>query len=411
MGEKPQKPAPNWMKLLFKLILTAALAYVSYMAGAILYLLGAILQVHIVIIVYSMLLLPALLIPLVWFRNTKKVITYWGIFALMFLLSFGINFGMELHEKSITIDTAPNINIYNYMPFEEDSKIVRLDHEASLKFTQEEGLPIIDGAAAVFPVYSAFVEATYPNTVKLYELWYEHDPKYQHLCNAFQYNNTGRGYQLLADKQTDIFFGAYPSETQIETAHGKGTEFVYTPIGYEAFVFFVHKDNPVNNLTSEQVRGIYSGEITNWSQLGGRFEQIAAFQRNQGSGSQSMLERFMGDTPIMDPPKDLVTDLMSGIVELVSDYENRPGSIGYSYRYYLEGIVQNPDIKLLSIDGVAPTVENIQNGTYPIITPLYAVTWKGNENGNVQRLLDWVLSPEGQYIIEKTGYVPIGPTE
>ena len=120
-----------------------------------------------------------------------------------------------------------------------------------------------------------------------------------------------------------------------------------------------------------------------------------------------MLERFMDGTPIMDPPKDLVTDLMSGIVARVSDYESRTGSIGFSYRYYLEGIIRNPDIKLLSVNGIAPTAENIRNGSYPIIAPLYAVTWEGNKNENVQRLLDWILSEEGQYIIEKTGYVPI----
>ena len=99
--------------------------------------------------------------------------------------------------------------------------------------------------------------------------------------------------------------------------------------------------------------------------------------------------------------------MMSGIVDRVSDYRSTTAAIGFSFRFYMEGIIQNPDIKLLSIDGIAPTVENIANGTYPITGPLYAVTWEGNENENVQMLLDWILSEEGQYIIEKTGYVPV----
>ena len=107
------------------------------------------------------------------------------------------------------------------------------------------------------------------------------------------------------------------------------------------------------------------------------------------------------------PPKDLVSGSMGGIIETVADYRSKSGSLGFSFRYYVEGIIQNPDIKLIAINGIAPTVENIQNGSYPIITPLYAVTWEGNENPNVQRLLDWVLSPEGQEIIEKTGYSPV----
>ena len=63
---------------------------------------------------------------------------------------------------------------------------------------------------------------------------------------------------------------------------------------------------------------------------------------------------------------------------------------------------------MIAIDGVAPTVENIKNGTYPIIAPVYAVTYVGNDNPNVQRLIDWMLTEEGQYIIEKTGYAGVG---
>lgn len=130
-------------------------------------------------------------------------------------------------------------------------------------------------------------------------------------------------------------------------------------------------------------------------------------ERNQGSGSQSMLERFMGDKLIMEAPTELVNSMMSGIIEKVSNYRSKSNSIGFSFRYYVEGIIQNPDIKMLSVDGVAPTAENIKNGSYPIITPIYAVTYEENTNENVDKLLDWILSEEGQYIIEATGYVGI----
>ena len=74
----------------------------------------------------------------------------------------------------------------------------------------------------------------------------------------------------------------------------------------------------------------------------------------------------------------------------------------------MEGIIQNPDIKVIAIDGIAPTVENIQSGSYPIIAPVYAVTYEGNDNPHVQELINWMLSEEGQYIIEQTGYVGMG---
>ena len=170
---------------------------------------------------------------------------------------------------------------------------------------------------------------------------------------------------------------------------------------------FVHKDNPVENLTTEQIQKIYSGEITNWKDVGGNDEEIVAFQRNEGSGSQSMLKRFMGDKTIMEAPTEQVNDFMSGIIERVSNYKNKTNSIGFSFRYYLEGIIKNPDIKMVRIDGVAPTAENIKNRKYSITTSLYAVTYKDNPNENIGKLIDWVLSSEGQEIIEKTGYVGV----
>ena len=95
------------------------------------------------------------------------------------------------------------------------------------------------------------------------------------------------------------------------------------------------------------------------------------------------------------------------LIEKVADYQSKIGSIGFSFRYYVEGIIKNPEIKMIAVDGVAPTVENIKNGSYPIVTPVYAVTYKNNPNPNVKELINWVLSDEGQYIIEKTGYVGI----
>ena len=331
-------------------------------------------------------------IPAIWIKRKKPyLITYVCLF-LAVLVCCGVQWGIAEYERSITIDVAPNINMYEYLPFDENSKIVKIDSK-TLKFSEDDELPRIDGASAAFPVYSAFINAVYPNT-KETELW----------GNVFQYNNTVGGYIELAKKNTDIFIGAYPSKDQITYAEKCNTEFVYTQIGWEAFVFFVHKDNPINSLTTEQIKGIYSGEITNWSQVGGSDEEIIPFQRDNNSGSQSMMIRFMGDTPLMQAETKVIQG-MGAVVEEVVDYQSRAGSIGYSFRYYLEGIVQNPEVKMIAVEGVAPTAENIRNNTYPIVTPVYAVTYENNPNPNVARLVEWILSDEGQYIIEKTGYV------
>ncbi len=379
------------LSILLKIILTLAVLYGSIVVGFIMSMMLRAEGIHSILVSVAVLILPTLLIPLIWIFKKGKYIKWWSVFFVLFLIAFGVNYGIAKHEERITINVTPNINVHEYLPFDEKSKIVKLDSQ-NLKLT--ENLPILDGAAAVFPVYSAFVHAVYPDTTNLYD-------------GVFEYNNTSNGYYKLGCKETDIFFGAYPSNEQIQEARENGTTFRYTPIAADAFVFFVHKDNPIDSLTTEQIKAIYSGEITNWKDVGGNNEKIAPFQRNEGSGSQSMLKRFMGDTPIMEAPTEMVNDLMSGIIERVADYKSKTGSIGFSFRYYVEGIIQNPEIKLIAIDGVKPTVENIKNKKYPIIAPLYAVTCEGEENENVEKLIQWVLSEEGQSIIEETGYVGV----
>ena len=385
-----QKPKRNKFTTFLNVILTVFLLFISLVAGIYAFLELYMFEIWMPLCFLVLFIIPTV-IPLIWLKRKKKYLIGYLCYVLAFLIALGINIGINLYDDSITVNTTPNINVDEYLPFREDSKIVKLEN-ASLKLKNR--LPIVDGAAAVFPVYSAFVNAVYPNTTKLND-------------GVFEYNNTSYGYQLLAKRETDVFFGAYPSKNQIKYAEEKNTTFKYIPIGSEAFVFFVHKDNPIESLTTEQIKGIYSGEITNWKEVGGRNEEIVAFQRNEGSGSQSMLKRFMGNTPIMKPPTEQVNDFMSGIIDQVSSYKSKSNSIGFSFRYYVEGIIKNPDIKIVAIDGVYPSVESIKSGSYPITTPLYAVTYYENRNPNVDALIEWILSDEGQYIIEQTGYVGV----
>lgn len=382
-------------KMAFKVILTILLVVLFPYVSFVLLLVFAMSGYWEITVWLSALIFPAAM-PLIWLKKRKAYAIGYGAFVLAFCILVGTQTGINAYNEAITIDVTPSINVREYLPFDQKSLIVKTDSQ-QLDFSEvpKAELPIIDGAAAVFPVYSAFVHAVYPNTTTLYD-------------GVFEYNNTVGGYKLLGEKLTDIFIGAAPSEEQIADAEEKGTTFVYTQIAYEAFVFFVHKDNPVDSLTLEEIKGIYSGAITNWSEVGGKNERIVPFQRNEGSGSQSMLIRLMGDSPIIEPNMQTRVGGMGGIIEEVADYKNKSTSIGFSFRYYVEGIIKNPDIKVIAIDGVAPTVDNIRSNTYPIIAPVYAVTYEGNENPYVQELVDWMLTDEGQYIIEQTGYVGVG---
>ncbi|MBQ9079559.1 MAG: substrate-binding domain-containing protein [Clostridia bacterium] len=393
----PKLSRSDALFLTLKIFLSLAVIAAALIVGFFLLIFMSFGGIWTITMILSLFILP-LLLPLIWLNKKKRYLVGYGSYVLCFAILLGTQLGIRAYNNSITIDTAPAINVHEYMPFDEGSKIVKIDSQTlSFDGVPERLLPKIDGAAAAFPVYSAFVHAVYPDTVG-----------FNTKDGAFVYNNTVYGYRALGEKATDIFIGAAPSEEQVENARQLGTTFEYTQIGSEAFVFFVHRDNPIESLSVEQIKGIYSGEITNWSEVGGKNEKIVAFQRNEGSGSQSMLIRFMAGTPIMPPDTQTSVGGMGDIIEEVADYKNKSTSIGFSFRFYVEGIIKNPDIKMIAIDGIAPTVENIKNGSYPIIAPVYAVTYKDNPNPNVQKLIDWMLSEEGQYIIEQSGYVGVG---
>ena len=83
------------------------------------------------------------------------------------------------------------------------------------------------------------------------------------------------------------------------------------------------------------------------------------------------------------------------------------GAIGFSFRYYMDGMVENESVKMLALNGVSPSAENIRDGSYPVVAEFYAIYRADNDNQNIPVLIDWILSPEGQQIIEQSGYVSI----
>lgn len=325
------------------------------------------------------------------FFKTKRRKQITSIVALGILAVTGIPVVMQLYEDNIGT-VAADINIHEYAPFVEGSTVTILDEEATLAL--KEDLPVLDGATAMYPLYSAFVQAVYPENPAYFEE------------EVVMVSTTPYAYENLFNGRADIIFAAAPSEQQMKWAESKGIKLELTPIGREAFVFFVNKKNPIDSLTIEQIRAIYSGKLTNWAEVGGERVDIRAFQRPQDSGSQTALQNLMGNVPLMEAPTEDVVSGMGGIISEVAEYKNYKNAIGYTFRYYSTEMVKNKEIKLLPIDGIVPSTENIRNGTYPIASEFYAVT-AGTDNPNVQKLLDWILSPQGQALVEKAGYVSV----
>ena len=302
------------------------------------------------------------------------------------------SYGFDYGNGFSSVDLEP------YYVTNPNNKLPKLEGPASFSVETQSEMPILDGAEAAYPVYAAFANATYKeirsnNTLPTGE-------------EVVSFTNTIYAFERLVSGEVDIFFGAQPSASQQSLAESKGKELVLTPIGKEAFVFFVNEKNPVDNLNSEEIKSIYSGKINNWSEVGGKENRIMAFQRPADSGSQTIMEKFMGDTPLMPALKEEVAG-MGDLMEEVASYRNYNNSLGYSFRFFTTGMNPNAKIKLVSLDGVEPSPENIASGKYPFVVNLYAITVKDNPKKSVQPMLEWMQGPEGQKLIEEVGYIPL----
>jgi phosphate transport system substrate-binding protein len=335
---------------------------------------------------------------LLWMRHAKRLVPVSLALVLLVILSV-LLFPTALRGNwwigTVTSggsEAAPDLSVY--VPFSRNSRTARLNEESTLRLASD--LPVLDGATALYPVYAAFVEAVYDeNTFSQVMV----------LCT-----NTRGAYEALIAGDRDIIFVASPSERQIATARVAGTDLRLTPIGREAFVFLVGNDNPIDSITYQQIRNIYSGKTANWRTLGWKEGgRIIAFQRPEGSGSQTGLQMIMGGLPIQVPqplPDASLIGTNSMMKQVSVRWQGVQPAIGYSYRYFATTMYPNPDAKLLEVNGIEPSIENIQNRSYPFTADFYAVT-NGEPHGNSKLLIEWILSRQGQEIIEKTGYIPI----
>lgn len=351
-----------------------------------------------VYIVRAMCILPIICI-FVLVLNKKIAKKLWkpllvgeGICVLLFI-------GMSCYTSYL--DSVPSVgeyfSLYSYEPYSGE-KVATLDEPSVLQL--EEDLPLIDCATALYPVLGSFAQAVYPQGEYPYRAPYGSDEIVQVGCTG-----TYGAYNRLIDGKVDIILVAAPSQAQREQAAQAQVELILTPIGQEAFVFFVNSKNPVTELTVEQIQEIYTGETKNWKKLGGENAKIKAYQRSEGSGSQTALQQLMQGKDLVKPPTREVADAMDGIIERVASYSNFENAIGFSFRFYSTEMVQTDEIRLLDINGVPPTTDTIRDGTYPITSHFYAVTTNQTNNPNVEAFIAWMQSQQGQALVEKVGYV------
>jgi len=319
----------------------------------------------------------------------EKILKVLGILVIIFIITYGCVLLYEHFTKDSTSKVS-DIAIQENKEEISDEPI----------FTLEE-YPKVDASLATQPLTDAFIKK-FTGEKEISE-------------ERLDYTNTHPGYIRLIDGEVDLIVVTEPSEDELEYAKEHDVELEVIPVVKEGFVFYVNAENPVKSLTLEEIQDIYSGEITNWSSVGGNDEEIRAFQRPENSGSQTgMLSLVMKDKELIEPLKEDLVETMSAIINLVSDYDNGLNSIGYSYYYYATTMFETIDstvsdrIRLLAIDGVEPNNKTIKNEEYPLETAYYIVIRKDEEkDSNTRKLVDAMLSSRGQAVAEEAGYVGV----
>ncbi|MDR2714666.1 MAG: substrate-binding domain-containing protein [Coriobacteriales bacterium] len=300
-------------------------------------------------------------------------------------------------------------------PFPYNSPYEEEEYMESKSFVVNYGsYPSLDGSTVVVPMAAEFARqhlgfndpdandfASFSTTASAY----------RNLILKTPNNKTNIESKLILDHEShpvDLVIATEPSKRELKLAKERGVAMVTKPVCYDAFVFITHKDNPVDSLTLDEVRGIYSGKITNWKELGGEDKKILAYQREAGSGSQTgMVNLVMGDLPFADSETVKTVEGMSGLVKVVTTYKNEATSIGYTYKYYIDNLFKNDDLKVIAVESVAPTSENIRAQEYSLAVNYYGVIRGGEETAVGGRFLDWMLSEEGQRSIKQAGYIPL----
>ncbi len=262
-------------------------------------------------------------------------------------------------------------------------------------FTREN-MPRLDGSTATAPLAQAAAAVLLGES--------EED-----VADLIDFSRTTESYRQLMQGDADLLIAAEPNAAVFDEMEEAGFEVQMEPLATDALVFMVNEDNPVDSLTTEQLRGIYSGEITNWSEVGGADLDIVPFQRNAESGSQVLMEKLVMDgTEMTEPPEGYMIASMVGLMDAVKEYDNSANAIGYSVYYYAHDMQMAGGLKLLKIDGVAPEAATIRSGEYPFLNPYYVAMNAAEPEGSMTRVLyDWLLGPDGQKLVDMKGYVSV----
>jgi len=255
-----------------------------------------------------------------------------------------------------------------------------------------EEVIIVAGSTSVQP-YAEMLAETYFHLYPEYEI-------------DIQGGGSSAGVSAALSRTAEIGMSSRAmKDSELESLKDTGQEWRIIEIAKDGLAIIIHPDNPIHDLTMEQIRAVYTGKIANWKDLDGKDAKIHVITREEGSGTRDAFETLLMDkNPIT--PKAIVQDSNGSVRLLVSDDINAIGFISLGLVRPEPG--QKP-VKALHLDGVEATVENVRNGSYKLFRPFLFITVvdEGKEpEGLTKKFIDFTLSPEGQQILINEGLIP-----
>ncbi|MBU3699804.1 MAG: phosphate ABC transporter substrate-binding protein [Candidatus Kapabacteria bacterium] len=215
---------------------------------------------------------------------------------------------------------------------------------------------------------------------------------------------SGTGIAALINGTTDICSSSRPIKkdevAQLEKKYGyKGLEI---RVAMDGLAIYVHKGNPVKQLTMAQVKDIFTGKVTNWKDVGGANKPILLYSRENNSGTYEFFKEHVLNK------QDFAANAqhMAGTAALINAISKDPNGIGFGGAAYAKNVKAVPIAKDASAKAISANVASIHSGEYPISRFLYFYLNRKPE-GSVKKFIDWVISASGQKVVSEVGYYPI----
>ena len=294
--------------------------------------------------------------------------------------------------------------------------------EGDLKDVKLEDWPMTDCSTSTSPVRDLVAYKLLGVPYKWERAWHSDatyfiQPDFSRTSSSFSHNDylsknfcsgTHGAYVNLIEGKNDVIIASRDvSRNEASLAKGLGVEIETAPLAIDALVFIVHPENKVKNLSVEQIQRIYSGEITNWKEVGGVDHAITPYIRNADSGSQEKMETMVmaGLTMVEGLPETIGGVMLSPYWSIEQD----EFGIGYTPFFYCTAMVRDlMRVDMISIDGVAPSKESLRSNKYPFVSSIYAAVRKTEDHDSMAyKLYQFLFTKKGADMIDESGYIAI----